>query len=264
MEAMTSPDSSEISMSWKYSTMAFERYDYDASRYKHIDNKQINPLEDTPINSNNAEITTDGFEFKPSLPLEELYNGYSGKDILSSDVKSYRRDPDDTATVDYTEGNIGTIGGNPNAPVIEGLKEQEKKQIYQKSLPSNKIEQAAIDAETNQVETSKGLYGKTALNYPIIEEKVAPKDNNSNFRKAGELLLKNIKKSALNEAQRQLNNQFRLVNNSLDKIRSSFGIGRMREPTNVYSNLPNSQFFFDVKNSLRDFGGDVLGGLLGG
>jgi len=266
MEAMTSPDSSEISMSWKYSTMAFERYDYDANRYKHIDNKQINPLEDTSSNSNNAEITTDGFEFKPSLPLEELYNGYSGKDILSSDVKSYRRDPDDTATGEYAEG---TINPNPNTPGIissgiEGLKEQDKKQIYQKSLPSNKIEQAAIDAERNQIETSKGLYGKTALNYPIIEEKGAPKDNNSNFRKAGELLLKNIKKSALNEAQRQLNNQFRLVNNSLDKIRSSFGIGRMREPTNVYSNLPNSQLFFDVKNSLRDFGGDVLGGLLGG
>jgi len=76
--------------------------------------------------------------------------------------------------------------------------------------------------------------------------------------------LQNIKKAALNEAQRQLNNQFRLVNNSLDKVRNSFGIGRMREPTNVYNNLPNAQFFFDVKNSLRDFGGDVLGGLLGG
>jgi hypothetical protein len=38
----------------------------------------------------------------------------------------------------------------------------------------------------------------------------------------------------------------------------------MREPTNVYKSLPGGQFFFDVKNSLRDFGGDVLGGLLGG
>ena len=265
MESMNSPDSSEISMSWKYSTMAFERYNYDANRYKHIDNKQINPMEDTPSNSNNAEITADGFNFNPSMPLEELYNGYSGKDILSSDVKKYRKDPDDTATVNYAEG---TINPNPNTPGIissgiEDLKDQDKKQIYQKGLPSNKIDQAAIDAESTVVE-SKGLYGKSALNYPKIEDKTAPKDNNSNFKKAGELLLNNVKKAALNEAQRQLNNQFRLVNNSLDKIRNSFGIGRMRDPTNVYSNLPNSQFFFDVKNSLRDFGGDVLGGLLGG
>ena len=38
----------------------------------------------------------------------------------------------------------------------------------------------------------------------------------------------------------------------------------MSEPTNVYKNPPGGQFFFDVKNSLRNFGGDILGGLLGG
>ena len=89
------------------------------------------------------------------------------------------------------------------------------------------------------------------------------------FGKAADKLIQNLKTSALNSAQRQLNIQFRLLNNSLDKIRNSFGIGRMPAPKNVYfptqNNGPygNSQFFFDVQNSLRNFGGDVLGGLIG-
>ena len=76
--------------------------------------------------------------------------------------------------------------------------------------------------------------------------------------------MENIKKAALNEAQRKMNDQFRLLNNSLDNIRNSFGIGRMTQPTNVYNNPPGGQFFFDVQNSLRGFAGDSLTGLIGG
>lgn len=272
MEAMNSPDSSEISMSWKYSTMAFERYDYDANRYKHIDNKQINPTEDTPSNSNSAQITADGFEFTPSLPLEELYNGYGGKDKDSSLLENYYQ-PILTDTASFDE--LTTLNNN------------DKEKQYNRSLPSSSSKavisplQSGVSSEIGELEEeaskkkSLDIYGIGGENDPLkkvksiipseeLEEKKSSKSFNTNFKKAGELLLNNVKKAALNEAQRQLNNQFRLVNNSLDKIRSSFGIGRMREPTNVYSNLPNAQFFFDVKNSLRDFGGDVLGGLLGG
>jgi hypothetical protein len=76
-------------------------------------------------------------------------------------------------------------------------------------------------------------------------------------------LLESIKKSTLNEVQRQLNSQYRLLNNSIDQVRTAFGIGRMSEPTNVYKRPSNgSSFFFDVRNSFRDFAGDFLGGLL--
>lgn len=75
-------------------------------------------------------------------------------------------------------------------------------------------------------------------------------------------LLESVKKAALNETQRQLNNQFRLLNNSIDQVRNAFGIGRMSEPTNVYKNVPGGAFFFDVRNSFRNFAGDFLGGLL--
>lgn len=86
--------------------------------------------------------------------------------------------------------------------------------------------------------------------------------NQDIYGKATDKLLEGIKKAALNEGQKLLNDQFRLLNNSLDKVRNSFGIGKMREPTNVYKNVKGGQFFFDVKNSLRGFAGDTLTGLI--
>lgn len=96
------------------------------------------------------------------------------------------------------------------------------------------------------------------------------KDNDfkSRFRNAlsdaSDKLVTNLKRAALSEAQRQLNDQFRLLNNTIDKVRNSFGIGRMSTPTNVYNNPPGGQFFFDVQNSLRNFAGDTLSGLFFG
>jgi hypothetical protein len=78
-------------------------------------------------------------------------------------------------------------------------------------------------------------------------------------------LLQGVKRAALSEGQRQLNNQFRLLNNAIDKVRDSFGLGRMSAPTNVYNIPPNgSRFWFDVKNSLRNFVGDSLGNTIFG
>jgi hypothetical protein len=90
------------------------------------------------------------------------------------------------------------------------------------------------------------------------------------YGKAAEQLVENLKDAALREAQRQLNIRFRLLNNSIDNIRNAFGIGRIPAPTNVYfpkqntGPYGNSQFFFDVQNSLRNFAGDTLTGLIGG
>lgn len=82
------------------------------------------------------------------------------------------------------------------------------------------------------------------------------------YGKAAQKLLDDIKKAALNDAQRKMNEQFRLLNNSLDKIRNTFGIGRMSAPTNVYSDQIGGQFFFDVHNSVRNFAGDTLSGFI--
>ena len=90
-----------------------------------------------------------------------------------------------------------------------------------------------------------------------------------NAKKASAKLAKNLEKAAVKELKGQVNTRLRLLNNTLDKLRNDSGIGRMREPTNVYKNYQNalgvsSGFFFDVHNSLRDFAGESVGGALGG
>ena len=104
-----------------------------------------------------------------------------------------------------------------------------------------------------------------------IDKVTSNKESKDLFAQATDNLLNNIKKAALNEAQRNINRQFALLNNSLDKIRNAFGIGRLAPPTNVYFPTQNTQtfgnssrFFFDVQNSLRNFAGEGLSGLLGG
>jgi hypothetical protein len=81
---------------------------------------------------------------------------------------------------------------------------------------------------------------------------------------AGKNLLSNLKTAALSEAQRQINNKFRLLNNTIDNVRNKFGVGRMSPPTNVYEGAQPGTFFFDVKNSLRQFAGETLTGTIFG
>jgi len=90
-----------------------------------------------------------------------------------------------------------------------------------------------------------------------------------NSKKASAKLAKNLEKAAVKELKSQVNTRLRLLNNTLDKLRNDAGIGRMREPTNVYKTYENplgisSGLFFDVHNSLRDFAGEAVGGKLGG
>lgn len=110
--------------------------------------------------------------------------------------------------------------------------------------------------------------------------KQARKDSFENFKqnskRAGQKLAKNLEKAVRNELQGQINLRFRLLNNTLDKIRNAAGVGRMTEPTNIYE-VPyfyqgisnglggqvSSTFFYDVHNSLRNFAGEAIGGKLG-
>ncbi len=245
METMTATEATEVNFSWKYSTMRFERYDFKANGgegvYKFIDNKQLTPHTPTPTNSDGAVVTENEITHYSKSIMEPLNNGYSGKDITTSIVSD---------RFNALQESLSKLSGDQTIPNLES---NEKLNLYNASFEKSIL-------SGNEFSSSPNVYTQRE----ISEENSIPSNKDSLFKKAGQRLLQNVKKAALNEAQRQLNNQFRLVNNSLDKVRNSFGIGRMREPTNVYNNLPNAQFFFDVKNSLRDFGGDVLGGLLGG
>ena len=82
------------------------------------------------------------------------------------------------------------------------------------------------------------------------------------LKNAGKNLLKATKTAVTNEAQRQLNDRFRLLNNTLEKVKQAYGLGSISPPTNVYNITPGSTPFYDVMNALRNFTGDVLGSAL--
>ena len=82
------------------------------------------------------------------------------------------------------------------------------------------------------------------------------------LKNAGKDLLTATKTAVTNEAQRQLNDRFRLLNNTIEKVKQAYGLGKISQPTNVYTNVKGGQPFFDVMNALRNFTGDVLGSAL--
>jgi hypothetical protein len=59
------------------------------------------------------------------------------------------------------------------------------------------------------------------------------------------------------ELNRQITQQARLLNKTIDNIRNSTGLGRMSSPTNVYNQNPLKS---DIQNALRNFAGKSIKG----
>jgi len=89
----------------------------------------------------------------------------------------------------------------------------------------------------------------------ILNEKLSQKAKIQNaFSKLGE----DIVKAAEADAQRATLSQFRLINKTIDNIRSKIPYGsKMSEPTNVYTGT-NPSFKGDAINGVRDFVGTSL------
>lgn len=157
----------------------------------------------------------------------------------------------------------------------------------------NKVDSTESKSDIDKLKTDdkRNIYKAGIL--PLSKSN-GPKRKNL-FEIAGRNLLNNLKKTTLNVVQQQLNTQFRLLNNSIDKIRNSFGIGRIPFPTNIYGFEDNTKYpggglthelktpyadgrysignkdgtrtdfseaAFGVKNSVRGFAGDILSGLI--
>jgi hypothetical protein len=78
----------------------------------------------------------------------------------------------------------------------------------------------------------------------------------SNKKTSLDILGKKLANAVVSEVNRQITTQARLLNNTLDNIRNSIGLGRMSAPTNVYHG--NSPFKNDVVNAARDFVGQSV------
>lgn len=203
-------------------------------------------LESSPSPSQNTQID---MSYKFSNMRFERFNHTDG---IYKSLNDRRIDPlslspnDDNSNIENIEGTIkiSKLSENPLriGPVIDGLSAFSDDDV---PIDNN------VDIES-QIDDQRSNFKKRSIDK--IKEALSNSSKN---------LANNIKKASLNEAQRALNSQFRLLNNAIDQVRNAYGIGRMSEPTNVYNRPPNgSNFFFDVRNSLRNFGGDTLGGLL--
>jgi hypothetical protein len=258
--APTPVDNYELSFSYKFSTMRFERFNFEEFRYASIDNINLSPQTPNSKTADTAFITDGGIQPTNSIKFRPLRNGYSGKDLEddSSEQPVWSIVSDSRPDRGFINAQLDDVGSFLSDPDLQHLKQTEKFRIYENSY--NKAVPQVGNQNMNYLDVGALMGGNAKGD---SENQISGNLGNI-LKDAGKNLLQNVKKAALNEAQRQLNNQFRLVNNSLDKIRNSFGIGRIPPPTNVYDSPPGGQFFFDVQNSLRNFGGDILGGILGG
>lgn len=187
------------------------------------------------------------FDFKYSNMVFERFNPVQ---------KSYAHIANDRYDPDGVAGQ--KIASNIFSKTVDGeisLKTSRRNGSVNESSVNEEGVDGMIQEEKDKI---KNLYGGQIK--PEISD-----DTGKDTKGAGQKFLNNLKTSALREAQRNLNSRFRLLNNSLSKVRESFGLtSQMSAPRNVYDvrNTGAGNFFFDVQNSLRDFGGDALGGLL--
>ena len=215
-----------VTMDYKYATTKFERWTPDGAGFGKY------------VSYNNGAI------WKVGNPGARSSIGASGSNNAFSD------EIDIAVPKFYTNGVINTLRQN-------GVKEAYVMDSYN---PSSFINESVEKTPTTTPSKKDIRKKKRKERFDAFKERSS---------KAGKVLGKKLKTALLREARSQLNTRLRLLNNTLDKLRNEAGLGRMREPTNVYKNYDNplgisSGFFFDVKNSLRDFAGDSLGGKIGG
>ena len=232
-----------VTLDYKYATTKFERWTPDGAgfgKYVSYNNgamwKVGNPGARTVIG---ASASTEGFLDLKDIAVPKFYTSGTGNTLKQNGVG--------TAIV--------MDSYNPSFTINESVEKPTGGSASKSKKTGDETEDGDAVDEKKALRKKKRKEGFDAF-----------KERSS---KAGKALGKKLKTVLQNELRSQINTRLRLLNNTLDKIRNEGGMGRMREPTNVYKNYDNplgisSGSFFDVQNSLRDFAGDALGGKIGG
>jgi len=232
-DAVKSTPKYDISFDFKYSNMVFERFNPSTERYAHIANDRYNPTGESSDNGGR------------SIPSALFSKTVANNDILKSIIANGELD-----NTFISDTGIGAMVSDDKSKLMA---------IYGAPI-------GGVPLVTNSTNLGGVNSGSAHQQYlDTIVDNSAKNSNGSDTRSAGQKLLESLKKAALNETQRRLNSQFSLINDTLNKTRDQFGItARMSAPRNVYDqNYQENQFFFDVRNSLRGFAGDSLGGMMG-
>ncbi len=241
-----------------------------------------------PSLSQNLEIEI-SFKFSDMKFERFVFDGDYGnyKSLWNSQSNPQSINPQNANKADITDNGIDTSKSSMSPVLlsdnISGFSGGDK----------NKNPDVSDKDEISKLKTDDKRNVYKAGIAPLVKSN-SPKRKNL-LEIAGKNLLNNLKKTTLNVVQQQLNTQFRLLNNSIDKIRNSFGVGRIPFPTNIYGfeekttypggglthelktpyadgkySIGNkdgtrsdySELAFGVKNSVRGFAGDVLSGLI--
>jgi hypothetical protein len=241
------------------------RYRYQLYECQLWFNKMSHPSD---IDMSNQLVMTDIYDVEMTFKYSTMvYEQYEGTDL------KLRNSTVDPLVRAQTEIPVGNLEGNREyirPSILEESPKDLKLFEYSAVNTGNEVDQTTAEDQTiqNLKQREKNNIYQLLSNPGASSTNTLPK--NDIFGKAAEQLVENLKDAALRETQRQLNIRFSLLNNSLDRIRNSFGIGRIPAPSNVYfpqqnsGPYGNSNVFFDVQNSLRNFAGDALTGLLGG
>lgn len=157
-------------------------------------------------------------------------------DIQINKIDSVPRLPTQAAQVQFNPDE------NPPDPNEEfALAEEE---FGQAAAPADTFDsQSFANASKNEKIKEDESKKSTDLTKPPSRFQLAA---NKVFDQIGE----GLKRAAINEVNRQIITQAALLNKTIDNIRNSVGLGRMSEPTNVYTGT--NAFRNDVINTLRN------------
>lgn len=158
---------------------------------------------------------------------------------------------------------------NSKTPLVQSMDNQYV-DIYRKTPANSSLVRVGSSIE----------FGNTVVNYTevgtlseIPEPPIGADPQNSltqnaseksRFRQSLERLGGDLRRAGINEINRRMVTQFRLLNRSLENIRNAIPMaGRMSAPTNVYTGDQLS-LGTDLQNALRNFAGRSLKNLFGG
>ena len=225
---LTSYDNHSIDISFKHSEMVFERFDY-------------NNFSDLNLNN------TDGFGKRNTSSDHGRYIP-----INNATEIPYERDSGESNEIgvktDATTGNPTLISGSGKVPI----KGKDRWQ-YSSAVGAGVID--LYDRGVTQYPSTTTTYGSSVDNLEDAQKNQRREDFQRGLESAVKTLANSTKKVALNVGQQLLNDQFRLLNNTIDKVRNAYGLGRISPPTNVYAGVNPNQAA--LQTAIRNFGGDV-------
>ena len=240
----------EVNFDYKYSSSKFEKWVADPVKFG------------TYIGYNNGAIWKLGMKGARQARKDETneVGGNNGNIIDNSVPMFYTKD-----TNTLNENGINTALILEDYSIVKDTVKAPDKSVVATDVAGVVANQSAETKgdEVTDDEQSPGSVETAKDQEPSSLDKF--KENSKNIAKKA---AKNVANSAIREINQQITNRTALLNNTLNKIRNSFGLGGLpTEPKNIYPKpyAPTSfGIFFDVRNELFNFIGEDVSSALAG